>query len=154
MAGPGHHGRGRPDFAARAGGNLSPPARRRPAAARAAATRALEEMWNPLTHRNPPGPQGPHPAAGPPPAAGSPPTSRPRPKKGFAALGASLLAAAGAAGITAVALPGAGAPQASQAAHTTVREAAAQVSALTANWYESAPYYSTLDCKRAQTWAR
>ena len=35
-------GRGRPDFAARA-----------------AATRALEEMWNPLTHRHPHGPKGP-----------------------------------------------------------------------------------------------
>ena len=74
----------------------------------------------------------------------TPPTARPRRKKGFAALGAGLLAAAGAAGLTAVALPGAGAAPA-QAARTTVREAAAQVSALSANWYEGAPYYSVLD---------
>jgi chitinase len=82
-----------------------------------------------------------HPSQSPRPA-GPPPASRPRRKKGFAALGAGLLAAAGAAGVTAVALPGAGA---SATAHTTVREAAAQVSALSANWYEGAPYYSVLD---------
>ena len=85
-----------------------------------------------------------HPSQSPRPA-GPPPDPRPRRKKGFAALGAGLLAAAGAAGVTAVALPGAGALPASQAAHTTVREAAAQVSALSANWYEGAPYYSVLD---------
>jgi chitinase len=82
-----------------------------------------------------------HPSQSPRPA-GPPPASRPRRKKGFAALGAGLLATAGAAGVTAVALPGAGA---SATAHTTVREAAAQVSALSANWYEGAPYYSVLD---------
>ncbi|HEY6499259.1 MAG TPA: chitinase [Streptosporangiaceae bacterium] len=82
-----------------------------------------------------------HPSQSPRPA-GPPPAPRPRRKKGFAALGAGLLAAAGAAGVTAVALPGAGA---SATAHTTVREAAAQVSALGANWYEGAPYYSVLD---------
>ncbi|HEX4259350.1 MAG TPA: chitinase [Streptosporangiaceae bacterium] len=83
-----------------------------------------------------PRPTGPSPTAEPP---------RPRRKKGFAALGAGLLAAAGAAGVTAVALPGAGAAPATQTARTTVREAAAQVSALSANWYEGAPYYSVLD---------
>jgi chitinase len=82
-----------------------------------------------------------HPSQSPRPE-GPPPASRPRRKKGFAALGAGLLAAAGAAGVTAVALPGAGA---SATAPTTVREAAAQVSALSANWYEGAPYYSVLD---------
>jgi chitinase len=82
-----------------------------------------------------------HPSQSPRPE-GPPPAPRPRRKKGFAALGAGLLAAAGAAGVTAVALPGAGA---SATAHTTVREAAAQVSALSANWYEGAPYYSVLD---------
>jgi chitinase len=82
-----------------------------------------------------------HPSQSPRPE-GPPPAPRPRRKKGFAALGAGLLAAAGAAGVTAVALPGTGA---SATAHTTVREAAAQVSALSANWYEGAPYYSVLD---------
>jgi chitinase len=87
-----------------------------------------------------------HPSQSPRPTGPSPTplTARPRRQKGFAALGAGLLAAAGAAGVTAVALPGAVAPRA-QAAHTTVREAAAQVSALSANWYEGAPYYSVLD---------
>jgi chitinase len=72
------------------------------------------------------------------------PSSVPRQRRnrGLAALGAGLLAAAGAAGITAVAIPGAGT---GATAHTTVREAAAQVSALSANWYEGAPYYSVLD---------
>jgi len=83
-----------------------------------------------------------HPSQSPRPA-GPPPAPRPRRKKGFAALGAGLLAAAG---VTAVALPGAGASAtAPTTAHTTVREAAAQVSALSANWYEGAPYYSVLD---------
>ncbi len=58
--------------------------------------------------------------------------------------GAALLAAAGAAGVTTAALPGAGHIGASPA-HTTVREAAAQVSALSASWYEGAPYYGVLD---------
>jgi chitinase len=52
------------------------------------------------------------------------------------------MAAAGAAAIAAIALP---AGSADSAARTTVRDAAAQVSALSANWYEGAPYYSVLD---------
>jgi len=72
-----------------------------------------------------------------------PPSSiRSRRRKGFAVLGAGLLAAAGAAAVAAVAVP---AGTASGAAHTTARDAAAQVSALSANWYEGAPYYSVLD---------
>jgi chitinase len=82
---------------------------------------------------------------GPPPASSAQPARRPRrPKRGFAALGAGLLAAAGAAGVTAVAVPTANADSAGTV-HTTVREAAAQVSPLSANWYEGAPYYSVLD---------
>jgi chitinase len=68
--------------------------------------------------------------------------SRRRRHKGFAALGAALLAASGAAAVAAVALP---VGTANTAARTTVRDAAAQVSALSANWYEGAPYYSVLD---------
>jgi chitinase len=85
-----------------------------------------------------------HPSPSPRPA-GPPIGPRPRGTRGFAGLGAglvaALIAAAGAAGLTAIALPAAGAAT----AHTTVREAAAQVSALSANWYEGAPYYSVLD---------
>ena len=84
-----------------------------------------------------------HPSPSPRPE-GPPPAPRPRRKRGFAALGAGLLAAAGAAGVTAVAVPAANADSAGTV-HTTVREAAAQVSALSANWYEGAPYYSVLD---------
>src|ERR1700761_9721877 len=87
----------------------------------------------------------PAPPPQPPRPEGPPPIPAPRRRKrGFAALGAGLLAAAGAAGVTAVALPGAGAAP-SATTHTTVREAAAQVNALSANWYEGAPYYSVLD---------
>src|SRR6201996_8512828 len=87
----------------------------------------------------------PAPPPQPPRPEGPPPIPAPRRRKrGFAALGAGLLAAAGAAGGTAVALPGAGAAP-SATTHTTVREAAAQVNALSANWYEGAPYYSVLD---------
>ena len=85
-----------------------------------------------------------HPSPSPRPDHPRPDHPRPRRQRGFAALSAGLLAAAGAAGITAVALPGAG-QAASTNSTTTVREAAAQVSALSANWYEGAPYYSVLD---------
>jgi chitinase len=47
--------------------------------------------------------------------------------------------------VAAIALPAAAGNAASGTAGTTVREAAAQVSALGANWYEGAPYYSVLD---------
>jgi chitinase len=60
-------------------------------------------------------------------------------------LGAALLAAAGAAGAAAVALPASATHATNDAARATVRDAAAQVSALSANWYEGAPYYSVLD---------
>ena len=78
-------------------------------------------------------------------AASRPRTPSPR-RKGFAVLGAALLAAAGAAGAAAIALPAGAANSATHTTvHTTVRDAAAQVSALSANWYEGAPYYSVLD---------
>jgi chitinase len=64
-------------------------------------------------------------------------------RKGFAVIGSALLAAAGAAAVAAVALPAGGSKGA--AAGTTAHDAAAQVSALSANWYEGAPYYSVLD---------
>ncbi|HEY2520746.1 MAG TPA: chitinase [Streptosporangiaceae bacterium] len=85
-----------------------------------------------------------HPSKSPRPE-GPPPARARRVKgKGLAVAGAALLAAAGAAGLTAVAVPAVHNAGTSPA-RTTVREAAAQVSALSANWYEGAPYYSVLD---------
>ena len=85
-----------------------------------------------------------HPSRSPRPE-GPPPARARRVKgKGLAVAGATLLAAAGAAGLTTAAVPAAHNAGISPA-RTTVREAAAQVSALSANWYEGAPYYSVLD---------
>jgi chitinase len=91
-------------------------------------------------------PQTPEPPQWPQAAATPAPTPGPnRRRKGFAVLGSALLAAAGAAAVAAIALPASGNGAANMAARTTVRDAAAQVSALSANWYEGAPYYSVLD---------
>jgi chitinase len=72
----------------------------------------------------------------------SPPAPRPRRPKVFAVAGAALLAASSAVGATAFAMP---VIHGNSPAQPAVREAAAQVSALSANWYEGAPYYSVLD---------
>lgn len=67
--------------------------------------------------------------------------ARGRRRRMLGAVGAALMAVVGAAGVAAaIAIPA----SAARVARVTSANVA-QVSALTANWYESAPYYSTLD---------